>query len=515
MSKIEPKNRMFLSFISIPMLSLLCALIYTLSKAIDTYHNLINNNNTYNEYIVFSIIILILMMVILCTAYYYTNKISNKLSEVQKRIDELADGKLSFSHYEYNDEIGNIMNTISKLIIGLEAKAAFAEKIGRGELNTHYELLSQDDLLGKALINMRNNLEEVASEDKKRTWATEGLAQFGDVLRTTHNIKTLCNTIISQLVKYLKANQGAIFIADKHDNKNTIIQLMAAYAYDRQKYLDKDIQPGEGLIGQCYLEKDVIYMTDIPQNYTYITSGLGHATPASLVIVPMLYNDEVEGVIEMASFTPFQTHEIQFIQKIADGIASVVNTAKVNEKTKMLLESSQQQSEEMRAQEEEMRQNMEELMATQEEMERKTKENESKNILLDTLINNIPLPIFVKDHTGKYILINEAQSKLLYRKKEDILGKDDSYFVSEQEFIDIKKADRLIIEQNVPVYLPEQKLTFGAATKVLKTSKIPFTDKVTGQKCILGVSIDLTDYKNMENMLKDRIHELESRVLIE
>jgi GAF domain-containing protein len=115
-------------------------------------------------------------------------------------------------------------------------------------------------------------------------------------------------------------------------------------------------------------------MTSIPQNYIRITSGLGDAPPSSLLIVPLLVNQHVMGVIEIASFNVFATHEIDFVKKLAESIGATIASVRVNERTRGLLEASQYQAEELKAAEEEMRQNMEELAATQEEMHRKEKE---------------------------------------------------------------------------------------------------------------------------------------------
>ncbi len=150
---------------------------------------------------------------------------------------------------------------------------------------------------------------------------------------------------------------------------------------------------GEGLVGNCALEKQTMHLTEIPDNYIQITSGLGGSEPHSLLLIPMKMEDEVLGVIEIASFNEFEKYQIGFLEQASLSIASSLNMAETNRRTSELLEKTQQQAEEMSAQEEEMRQNMEELQATQEESSRRAEEFEQKFIELqdtnDELVRKI------------------------------------------------------------------------------------------------------------------------------
>lgn len=130
----------------------------------------------------------------------------------------------------------------------------------------------------------------------------------------------------------------------------------------------------EGLVGQCFLEKDIIYIRDVPPEYIRITSGLGDAPPSNILLVPVKTQDQIIGVLELASLYAIDQNKIAFVTKACEGIASAVLSTQVTQRVQFLLSDAQQQAEEMRAQEEEMRQNMEELSATQEEMQRKEQE---------------------------------------------------------------------------------------------------------------------------------------------
>jgi methyl-accepting chemotaxis protein len=282
------------------------------------------------------------------------------------------------------DEIEEMANALNESVEGLAKKVEFANQIKQGNLKHEFEMLSEEDILGSALLEMRNSLviarkeeEKRKIEDEKRRWANEGLAKFADILRQNNdNLENLATEIIMNLIDYLRANQGGLFILNDDDKENIHFSLLSAFAYDRRKYLEKHIQLGEGLVGICGVEKKTIFMTDIPQDYIEITSGLGGANPSSLLIVPLKLEDDVLGVLEIASFNVFEPHEIEFVEKLAESIASTLSAVRINIRTTELLEKSQQQAEEMAAQEEEMRQNMEELQATQEESSRKNAEVE-------------------------------------------------------------------------------------------------------------------------------------------
>ena len=220
---------------------------------------------------------------------------------------------------------------------------------------------------------MKENLEQLQvaqEEEKKRQWTNEGLTQVAQLVREHNDLSALADKLLSFTIKYIGANQGGLFIVHRGAEETTL-GLAAAYAYERKKFIEKQIKPGEGLVGQAYLEQKCIYLKKVPKQYVNITSGLGSAPPTALIVMPLQVNGEVEGVLELASFNPLSEHEINFLEKLGESVAVAVRNARINEQTRSLLEDTQQQAEEMRAAEEEMRQNMEELQATQEEMHRK------------------------------------------------------------------------------------------------------------------------------------------------
>jgi methyl-accepting chemotaxis protein len=283
---------------------------------------------------------------------------------------------------EGSDELGQMSRALNMLVKGLTNIFGFSVEIGKGNFDTRFEPLSDEDVLGHSLLDMRNELKKAADDEKRRkqeddqrNWAAQGVAKFSDILRkSTSELDELSYDIISNLVKYTNSNQGGIYIVNDNDRDNLFIEMKASYAYDRRKFITKRIEIGEGLVGRCYQEKEKIYLTEIPHDYIKITSGLGEDNPRALLIVPLIYNDVIYGLVEIASFNEYPDYVVEFIERIGESIAATISSSKAHIQTALLLEQSQQQAEEMSSQEEEMRQNMEELRATQEQSARREEE---------------------------------------------------------------------------------------------------------------------------------------------
>ncbi|MEN7547426.1 GAF domain-containing protein [Rapidithrix thailandica] len=332
----------------------------------------------------------------------------------------------------------------------VKQNVAFAEKISNGQLDTHYTLNAVDDELGQALLTMRDGLVKAAEKEQQEKFINQGIAQVGDILRSDmHNPEKLYNHIVQFLAKYMELNQVGLFQLE-HDH----LAMKACYAYERKKYLQKRVEIGEGLLGQAYLEKDMIYMTDVPNGYTHITSGLGHATPGCILIMPLMSNEKVVGVLEMASFKVLNQTAIEFIKKTAEAIATSLLTVKNTEFTQKLLEQAQDQTEQMRAQEEELRQSMEELTATQEEMHRKAEANEiymeliEKSGWLMAEINPEGEVQQMNEHLAKALSIDTHDLQAYPNFSKDIEGEPKQTYFQRQVTLQCKRGNTVCIEAN-------------------------------------------------------------------
>ena len=276
-------------------------------------------------------------------------------------------------------EIGVVADRIKNTIEDLRDATDFVVAIGEGKLDLDYRSLDVNykkgaNKLADSLIEMQSRLKALNEEEKKRQWSNEGLTKFVDILRSSNDdVNILGDKIIAALVQYTKSNQGALYILNDEDSRNKYLELVSLFAFDIKKHEQQKIKLGEGILGQTFLEKQTTYVTNMPESYIRITSGLGDASPRSLLLVPLKVDTQVYGIIELASFSEYLPHEIAFVEKLGESIASTLASVRAAQKNRQLIQQFQQQTEEMRAQEEEMRQNMEELQATQEEIARKEK----------------------------------------------------------------------------------------------------------------------------------------------
>ncbi|NJL15053.1 MAG: GAF domain-containing protein [Microscillaceae bacterium] len=316
--------------------------------------------------------------------YLLARSLSRPMLKVRNEVSMLAQGVFPKpSQRLYKDELGEIDEAMNQLIANMQEVARFAESIGQGNFDFPYRPVNDKDILGNVLLQMRDNLKRVNKEEKERNWINTGTALFGEILRNnSSSLQSLSNASIAELVHYLGANQGVFYFWNDQTER---LWPLSSFAYDKYKYLQTTFARGEGLVGQSFMEKQTIYLKEIPENYPKILSGLGQAAPRCILLVPIQTPEKIYGVMELASFKILAPFEIKFVESIAEDIATTLQSIQINEDTRRLLIESQKATERLKQQEEEIRQNFEELMASQEEVKRQQAELEK------TLSGHFPL----------------------------------------------------------------------------------------------------------------------------
>jgi len=473
----------------------------------------------------------------------FSRNIAVRAHALNETLASLSNGRMGDeSSVETRDELDRANVSANNMMERIGEAAQFATNLTEGKLDSAFTVSNENDVMGISLNKLRESMIQTRKEeetrkveDEIRNWTTQGIAMFNDILRQDNNdIKKLSFNIIKNLIQYLSANQGGFFLLEDQQTEGQYLDLIAAYAYDRQKFLQKKINVGEGLIGNCVLEKQTIYLKDIPKGYIEIRSGLGGSLPRSLLIVPLKKEDQITGAVEIASLNEFKKYEIDFVEKVAESIAATMVTVKLHEQTAVLLEESKKRSEEISQQEEELRQNLEELKATQEEMARIRKDEEQKEkerreaeqkmmeqlkeqqhllskekSLLDALLNNVHESIYFKDLKSRFIRFSASMLRLFkLSKPEELLGKSDfdmfdeehsrPAYEDEQEII---RTGQAIVDKIEKEVLPDGRINY------VNTTKMPLRDENNRIIGTFGISKDVTNFVNLqsENKAKEAI----------
>ncbi len=416
---------------------------------------------------------------------------------------------------ESNDEIGDMSKALNKYIEGMRRTSDFALAIGKGEYGTDYAPLSEDDSLGNALLRMRDDLKKASKEnerrkkeDEVRNWTAQGIAKFSDILRQNNDdIEQLSYNIVDNLINYIGAIQGAIYVLSTNENEDEqYFEMTSAVAYGRKKMVDRRVELEEGLVGRCAFEKDTVYLKEIPDDYVRITSGLGDANPNVLLLTPLKLNNEIFGVLEIVSFNEFQKHQIEFVEKVGENIASTISSVRINQRTAKLLEESRQKGEELASQEEEMRQNMEELQATQEESARRESEMQDTIDAINNTVGN-----FDMDINGYIISANEKYADLTFNKTADLIGKEHkTLFDNEKSNVGHYEEIWDGLKNGIPSEI-ELKYNTPEGDVWLKESYTPAKNLDGEYEKIVALVVDVSEKRSKDSAIHAYQHELEDQ----
>ncbi|HJZ41397.1 MAG TPA: PAS domain S-box protein [Bacteroidales bacterium] len=271
----------------------------------------------------------------------------------------------------------HVASQLSERDARINNMAEFAKQIGEGKYHTELTVSADHDIMAQSLLIMRDNLLQNTRKETEQSWIAEGKETISDILRQYNKIDELATQVIRSLVTYSRLVQGALYI---YDEDRKILVNEATFAYNRNRELTKEFELGYGLIGQCAYEMDYVYRTEIPADYVTISSGLlGDQKPRSLLLIPLITDEKLQGVMEFASLEDqIPNLTIRFLKELGEIIARTFSNLKINQRTEKLLLESQQMTLELQENEEELRQNAEEMRATQEELKKSNEHLEAK-----------------------------------------------------------------------------------------------------------------------------------------
>lgn len=339
------------------------------------------------------VIVLVVIGFIVVLLYLVIRSIVDPLRAIQTAAERIAMGETELTVPNVSkDEIGDLAAAFNKLIDASKEYTWVADTIAGGDYTRDIVIRSDADLLGKALTNMKFNLLKLSKENEVRTWMLMGASELNNILRGEKPVNELGQQIINVLTPYLKAQVGAIYLAE-----NNHLELVSSYAFSHRKGNTNLIQLGEGLVGQAALEKKHIIFTNVPNDYIKVSSGLGQASPKNILVYPFMYDGYVKGIIEIGTVHELSDLDIQLMKIVSESIGIAFNSSQSRAKLKELLEETQRQSEELETQQEELKQTNEELSektdmlensqaelrAQQDELQQTNEELEEKANLLE------------------------------------------------------------------------------------------------------------------------------------
>jgi CheY-like chemotaxis protein len=288
----------------------------------------------------------------------------------------------------WRDLTDNVNELAANLTNQVRAFADVATAVAKGDLTRAIATEARGEVadLQDNINEMIRNLRETTRINTEQDWLKTNLARFAGMLQGHRDLQTVGNRILSELGPLVEAHYGAFYLAQREtetakgaERDDIVLELLAGYAYKKPKHLANIFRPGEGLVGQCALEKQRILLTEVPDDYIKISSGLGEATPKNIVVLPVLFEGGVQAVIELASFKPFSDISIAFLDRLTDHIGIVLNTIGATMRTESLLIESQTMAEELQNQQEELRQTNEELEQKADQLVRHKEQVERKN----------------------------------------------------------------------------------------------------------------------------------------
>lgn len=325
------------------------------------------NNTLFNTVLVGLLGLLLMSAVIFMIARY----ISRPLVRTTATLNNLAAGVVDQEHpliIKSNDELGAMALALNKLSANLASAAQFAKAVGEGQENVTYTLLSKKDLLGNALVRMRDNLTRLNQVNRDNMWLQASEVKLNDAMRGDKTLDQLGSDILSELAGLIGFQAAALYV---NNEKNQLI-LTSSYAFSHRKSDVTTFAFGEGLVGQAAVEKKIIHFEKAPADFILIRSGMGEAAEQYIVVIPLVHNGIVAGVVEIASTVPFGGLKMKLLESVAEAMAISLQSIRVKWEMKQLLLQTQEQAEELRVQQEELREANEEL----EEQARALKESE-------------------------------------------------------------------------------------------------------------------------------------------
>ncbi len=336
-------------------------------SAIQNRINEISSSSTpiYYFYFLLSFFFGIIFIMILLYAYY--RGIYRPWQLIYKTIHKFKTGEIpDIRILKTTKEFYELSSIIKQYSEYLLERKQFIDALREKNFDKELIELSDKDIFTKSLNELKKSLqetakhtEEVLKKEELNRWRTEGFAKLGAIMRkNTQNLNDFVDALLKGLLEYMNGLQGAFFI---YDPEKEVLNLVKSYAYGKDRKKRQQIKLYEGLIGTAAAEQRFYFFDKVPENYIFLEDAFGKATPESLAILPLVIENQLLGVVEIAFANPLEEHQKEFLESFANEIAITLSYVKINEKTQQLLEQTKKHVTELAEKERLYQKNQEQL----------------------------------------------------------------------------------------------------------------------------------------------------------
>jgi HAMP domain-containing protein/CheY-like chemotaxis protein/signal transduction histidine kinase len=292
----------------------------------------------------------------------------------------------------WKDLTENVNQLAANLTNQVRAIAEVATAVTRGDLSRSIQVEARGEVsyLKDNINEMIRNLKDTTLKNAQQDWLKTNLARFTRLLQGQRDLQAVTKLILSELAPLVSAHHGVFYMMDSQES-DARLRMIASYGYRSSRKLPTSFLPGEGLVGQCALEKMRIWLTDVPRDYIVVSSGLGAAPPTNIVVLPILFEQQVKAVIEIASLDRFTETHLSFLDQLMESIGVVLNTIEANSRTESLLTQSQSLAQELQQTNQELAEKARLLSEQNIEVERKNREVEQAKLALEEKATQLAL----------------------------------------------------------------------------------------------------------------------------
>lgn len=342
--------------------------------------------------IIYVTLLIAVFLIAVILSAYIIRIITSSVYELRNASNKLVAGETDIQiRVKTEDELGELAKSFSRVAEKNHHLSKVAESIGKGDYAVVVNVAGENDILGNSILRMRNNLKELAEKERKRRFLLEGNDLLNNLMRGEKNVPELADKVVKHLCSYLGLQVGAFFIADE-DN---FLYLNGTFGIKEGDLPDR-LEPGEGMVGQAAVSKEAIILHDIPEYFIRISSSFIEQKPKSIYIIPLVFEGNTIGVIELAGILTISEDAMEYLQTVKEKIAIVLLNILSEIKTNELLLETQNQAEELETQQEELRQINDELkdqsmrlQASEEELRTSQEELQEKNAELEEKANQL------------------------------------------------------------------------------------------------------------------------------